>query len=174
MVEPVNYGKTNDSLKTVSGVVVVFFYFGGLAFIFFRAVGNFELLDDITIGSCVGIFAVVSVYLLASLLERVKEFAARVFRAIAIGLLLSGFVALPLFSLGDQFSGSRRINLTGAFESMVYSHFAPEMMASALMGGSFAVVSFALCRNTCTALIIAIAFAFAIPYLTGKIPLFYR
>jgi len=153
---------------------IVFVFFGGLAFVIMHAFTRHGLLADVFVGSCAGICAVLSLYILKLCLKKSKEWVARVFRAIAIGLLFHGLVTIPYLSLCDRFGGWRRIRFTGTLEAIVHSDDAPSMMMSGIIGGVFAVASLALWKSRLTAIIVVIAVVFVFPYLLGMIPLFYR
>ena len=153
---------------------VVFVFFGGLAFVIMRAFTRHGLLADVFVGSCAGICAVLSLYKLKLCLKKSKEWVARVFRAIAIGLLFHGLVTIPYLSLYERFGGWRGIGFTRALEAMVYSHEAPNMMELGIIGGVFAVASLALWKSRLTEIIVIIAVVFVLPYLLGMIPLFYH
>src|SRR5689334_21111556 len=94
-VEPAMDKKKSDSSGGVLGAIIVFFYFASLVFIHAHSFWEFNLFGEIIIGTGAGIFAVVIVYAAGLALKRAKGFSARVFRAVAVGLLLNALVILP-------------------------------------------------------------------------------
>lgn len=104
--------------------------------------------------------------------ENEKIWIARVFRAIALGFLVHGFVTIPVWTLYFERFVEPRITLERIAEVLLENHEGLSMLESAVMAGILAIISFAVWKNRATAIIGLCAFALAVAMIANGIPLY--
>lgn len=160
-------------LLKFDGILIAFVYFGSLTFLIFHLFTEVSKLLEVLLASFLGggVASVLLIILNLVMKQENNRFKiARCLRAMAMALLIYGFVMLPLLSLHD--AGFR--NFSQAVHDMVYSYNAVNMLESAICAGVFSVIAMVLWRDKWTRLFMGLAILFAFPYLIGEIPLFYK
>lgn len=140
-----------------SGLMVVFLYFSYVVFSFMQMQSHPLWLRNLAIAMGMGIATALFFLLLRFLFahENTKIWISRVFRSISVSCLIYGFLVLPL--LKSNFEGRGDFS----FESFAYkfSRNLDELFVVqewTFLGSAFAVTSFALWKNRCSAVVAAL------------------